>query len=211
MSKTSIGFSAVIPAPISALYATMSGRRPSSFMRLNRAKAGSHCLELAHAVIADVYATLLGLILSLFMSSMRLTASSHRPVAPQVLIADENVNESLRIPSSSMHFIRLKAFRQRTLVSSSPACCFDSIRAAFDSAAIAELYVIALILRPLSLMRSNSSNARSHFPPFPHAITATPYVTSFGSIPSSRISSMRDSAFFHRVPPPFAHASMAVV
>mmetsp|Transcript_26392 Transcript_26392/g.56125 ORF Transcript_26392/g.56125 Transcript_26392/m.56125 type:complete len:223 (-) Transcript_26392:1306-1974(-) len=142
MSNTSAGFSAVIPAPISALYATMSGWIPSSFTSLNSSNAGSHRLELAQAVIAAVYATLFGLMPSPFIASMRFTASCHRPAAPHALMAEENVNESRRTPSPSMHLTSSSAFSQSRSASESmppPPWCLDSLRAAFERAAIAEL------------------------------------------------------------------------
>mmetsp|Transcript_11790 Transcript_11790/g.25867 ORF Transcript_11790/g.25867 Transcript_11790/m.25867 type:complete len:235 (+) Transcript_11790:330-1034(+) len=153
-SCTSTGFSAAIPAPINALYATISGWMASLFMLLNKSKAGSHFLELAHAEIADVYATLLGFMRSPFMALIRSTASSHRPAAPQVLMADEKVKESRRTPSLSMHLMRSSAFFQKTSGSESPPAvrCFDSVRAAVDRAAIAELYVMVLIFNLSALI-----------------------------------------------------------
>mmetsp|Transcript_21172 Transcript_21172/g.38334 ORF Transcript_21172/g.38334 Transcript_21172/m.38334 type:complete len:229 (-) Transcript_21172:358-1044(-) len=148
MSNTSTGLFAVIPALINALYATMSGRILSFFISLNNSNAGSHCLELAQAVIADVYATLLGLIPSPFIALIRFTASCHCPAAPQVLMADEKVNESRRTPSFSMHFMRSSAFCQSKSVSASP----ELVRAPFDRAAIAELYVIVFIFKSIALI-----------------------------------------------------------
>jgi len=46
---TSSGLFPFMPAAISALYATRSGRIPLLFISLNKSNAASHCPELPHA------------------------------------------------------------------------------------------------------------------------------------------------------------------